>query len=149
MIFNHTLIVAVLSWFIAQVIKTITDFFTSKKFSAERLTGSGGMPSSHSALVCAMAISVARINGFYSTQFAIAFVFAVVVMYDAGGVRRAAGRHAQEINKIKEQIDLFDGERDNIDPKLKELLGHTPLEILGGALLGIAISMLIPIPMMQ
>ena len=142
---NHTLVAAVLSWFVAQLMKTIIDFFMQKRFSVERLTGSGGMPSSHTALVSAMAISVARIDGFYSTQFAIAFVFALVVMYDASGVRRAAGQHAKEINKLKEQIDLLDGERDNIDPELKELLGHTPLEVLGGALLGIAIAMLLPL----
>ena len=142
---NHTLIVPLLAWFAAQLIKTIADSIMHKKFSIERLIGSGGMPSSHSALVCALAISVARIEGIYSTSFAIAFTLAVIVMYDASGVRRAAGKHAQEINKIKEQIDLLDGEKDNLDPKLKELLGHTPLEVLGGALLGIAIAMLIPI----
>ena len=109
------------------------------------MIGSGGMPSSHSSLVCALTISVARLNGIQSVEFAISFVLALIVMYDASGVRRAAGKHAEEINKIKEQIDLLDGEKDSFEPKLKELLGHTPLEVLGGALLGIAIALLVPI----
>lgn len=145
MYYNHTLYVAVLGWFLAQLIKTVIDFCFNKKLSFERLVGSGGMPSSHSALVTAMTTSVARINGFSSTQFAIAVVVSLIVMYDASGVRRAAGKHAQEINKIKVQIDLLDGQQDNFDPKLKELLGHTPLEVIGGALLGVAVAMLLPL----
>ena len=142
---NHTLLVALISWLLAQIIKTVIDCLLHKEFKAERLIGSGGMPSSHSALVCSVAISIARIDGFASTQFAIAFVLAMIVMYDASGVRRAAGTHAKEINKLKEQIDLLDGERDNLDPKLKELLGHTPLEVISGALLGIAIALILPL----
>lgn len=142
---NIALVAPLLSWFAAQLIKTVADSIVHKKFSFERMIGSGGMPSSHSSLVCALTISVARLNGIQSVEFAISFVLALIVMYDASGVRRAAGKHAEEINKIKEQIDLLDGEKDSFEPKLKELLGHTPLEVLGGALLGIAIALLVPI----
>ena len=146
---NYVLITALIGWASAQVLKTIINFMTTGKFDMERLVGAGGMPSCHSACVCALALAVSRKLGFASPEFAIAFIFAVVVMYDAMGVRRAAGEHARDLNKMIEEdqkadIDYFDDEDE--DPKeLKEFLGHTPLEVLGGALLGIIIAMIVPV----
>ncbi len=151
--YNYALFVAITSWFCAQLIKTIIHLFTYKKLRLERLFGAGGMPSAHSALVCSNAIAMSRITGFNSPEFAISFILAMIVMYDAMGVRRAAGTHAREINKIKKKFyrRLNDDEEEiyklnDIEKKeLKELLGHTPLEVLAGALLGILIAMVFPI----
>ncbi|MFZ2538283.1 MAG: divergent PAP2 family protein [Oscillospiraceae bacterium] len=142
---NYVLNVAIISWFSAQVIKTLLFFIKTKKFNSERLFGAGGMPSSHSASVCSMTIAIAKIDGFSSPIFALSFLFAGIVMYDAMGVRRAAGQHAKIINMIvrKEKSDITSFIPKNKD-ELKEFLGHTPLEVLGGALLGIIIAMVVP-----
>lgn len=156
---NSVLSIAIIAWFVAQVLKTLLHWARTKKFSAERLTGAGGMPSCHSAAVCSLAIAVSRVSGADSPEFALSFVFAMVVMYDAMGVRRAAGLHAKELNRLKKIIDEYDaedlddisnilekGEFDSAEnQKLKEYLGHTPFEVLGGALLGILIAMAFPI----
>ena len=141
---NYILIAAILSWLAAQVLKTIIDFFLNRKFHKERLIGAGGMPSSHSALVCAFMVATARQYSLSSFEFALSFVFAIVVMYDAMGVRRAAGQQAKVINRLlsdreDEEELLPDGK------KLKELVGHTPLEVGSGALLGILIGVLFPV----
>ena len=119
------------------------------------MIGAGGMPSAHSATVCAMTIAVSRISGFNSPEFAICCIVAFVVMYDATGVRRAAGEQARRLNQIlshfkKQGIDIGLEEEDdpteNPDMKeLKEFLGHTPVQVLAGALLGIIIAMLVPV----
>lgn len=143
---NYILNVALLSWFGAQSIKTLLDYVKTKQFKAERIFGAGGMPSSHSASVCAVTIAIAKTEGFSSPLFAIPFLLAGIVMYDAMGVRRAAGQHAKIINMIvkKEKSDIT-----SFIPKnklqLKEFLGHTPLEVLGGALFGIIIAMVVPV----
>ncbi len=149
---NYILNVAILSWFAAQVLKTIFTFVSTKKLNLERMFGAGGMPSAHSALVCSMAVAVSRIAGVGSPLFALASMLAAIVMYDAMGVRRAAGEQAKVINKIvfnwnkAVNDDAEDEEPDGeIEHKtLKEFLGHTPLEVLCGALLGILIAMLVP-----
>mgnify|MGYP001623072036 len=155
---NYVLCVALTAWIAAQVIKTILNFVVTKKFHAERLVGAGGMPSAHTALVCSMTIAVSKLTGVNSPEFAIAFIIAAVVMYDAMGVRRAAGEQAKVLNKIVFQWgDVVkkespqEGESTKADvseelaqKELKEFLGHTPLEVLGGALLGILIAMLFP-----
>ncbi len=167
---NYILTCGVLSWISAQVIKTILTLATTRRFEPERLVGAGGMPSAHSALVCSMTLAVARKEGFGSSLFAIAIMFAAVVMYDAMGVRRAAGEQAKVLNKIvvsfrpseskteqeqsskKDKIhakrDRDKGKLIKLDDmqfkKLKEYLGHTPLEVLAGALLGIILAMIIP-----
>ena len=143
---NRVLCSSVLSWFIAQMIKTLLVFITTKKFVPERIFGPGGMPSAHSASVTALSISTCRVCGIHSVQFALAFVFAAVVMYDATSVRRQAGEHAKAINKVVDKVDKMEEDDDvlNIN-QLKEVLGHTPLEVLAGALLGILIAMLIPV----
>ncbi len=158
--FNVVLLVAVLGWVSAQVIKTILNAAKYKKFNAERLFGSGGMPSSHSSTVCALVIAISRVaeGGVLSTEFALAMVFALVVMYDATGVRRSAGLQAKEINRLKKIVDELDeelledldermdlGDDEEETKELKEMLGHTPFEVLCGALLGIIIGMAFPI----
>lgn len=143
---NYILNVALFSWFSAQVIKTLLTFITTKKFTLERMFGAGGMPSAHTATVSSLVIAIARHDGFATSQFAIAFILAAIVMYDATGVRRAAGEQAKVINKIVQTHNEDDDDDTNIEAKqLKEFLGHTPLEVLGGALLGIIIAMLIPV----
>lgn len=142
---NYVLNVAVLSWFSAQVIKTLLYLFKTKKLNLERMFGAGGMPSAHSASVCSMTIAIAKISGFASPLFALSFLFAGIVMYDAMGVRRAAGEHAKIINMIvKKNKSNITNYIPRHKENLKEFLGHTPLEVLGGALLGILIAMLVP-----
>lgn len=145
---NYVLNVAIISWLSAQVIKTILNFITTKKLNPERMFGAGGMPSAHSASVCGMTIAISRSIGFASPIFAISFLLAAIVMYDAMGVRRAAGEHAKVINMIVKKSSETKGEHIYI-PKskeqLKEFLGHTPLEVMCGAMLGIIIAMLMPI----
>ena len=131
---NNIIIVSIASWAIAQIIKMILDVITTGEIDWELMVASGGMPSSHSSFVCALATSVGIKNGFDSSLFAMCFVLAVVVMYDAAGVRRAAGFHAVIINKIMAGLNIK-------DEKLKELLGHTPLEVLGGAVLGVFVAL--------
>lgn len=156
---NYVLCVALIAWATAQVLKTILNFVVTKKFRAERLVGAGGMPSSHTALVCSMTVAVSKLTGMNSPEFAIAFIIAAVVMYDAMGVRRAAGEQAKVLNKIvfqwgdvvkkdspeKESSKKADSSEELAKKELKEFLGHTPLEVLGGALLGILIAMFFPV----
>ncbi len=144
--YNYVLLTAVVSWFSAQIIKTIIHLIRYRTFNPERLFGAGGMPSSHSALVCSATLAVSRKVGTNSVEFALMFILAVVVMYDAMGVRRAAGLHAKEINRINKTIEESANDNKQDDYKeLKEYLGHTPFEVLGGALLGILISMIVPV----
>ena len=161
--FNVMLIAAIAGWVSAQLLKTIIYVITNKKFNAERILGAGGMPSSHSATVCALAITTSRICGITSPEFALAMVLGLVVMYDACGVRRAAGMHAREINRLRKIVDKLDDEtverldeeidieidaneeNETVNKELKEFLGHTPFQVLCGALLGIIIGMAFPI----
>ena len=133
---NKVLISAILGWGIAQVLKVIYVLITERRFDLERITGSGGMPSSHSAFVSAMTTAVGLTEGFDSSFFAIAFVLSFIVMYDASGVRKAAGEHAKVINDLQEMLHK------EVPVYLKELLGHTRLEVIVGSLLGIAIGLL-------
>ncbi len=138
--FNYILVSALTSWFFAQLIKFILALISTGKAMPERLVGSGGMPSSHTALVCGATIAAAKLEGTSSPIFAICFILACIVIYDAMNVRWEAGVHAKVINKmIKSDDDLTELE----DVELKEKLGHTPLEVLGGALLGILVPMII------
>ena len=145
---NYVLSAAIFSWFFAQVLKVIFTFMLTKKLRVERLFGAGGMPSAHSAMVCSLAIAVSRVCGVNSPEFALAFVFACVVMYDAMGIRRQAGKHAQAINKLMDIVE-DENEEDELggeenDKELKELIGHTPLQVLSGALLGILVALILP-----
>ena len=152
---NHVLTVAVLSWFSAQIAKTLINLFVTKKFDPERLVGAGGMPSCHSAMVSGLVISMSRVAGASSPEFALAFVLASVVMYDAMGIRHAAGEQAKVLNRLVNERkggddageDLYEHEDEDYSEsskQLKEFLGHTPLEVLAGSLLGILIAMIIP-----
>ncbi|HAS78248.1 MAG TPA: acid phosphatase [Ruminococcus sp.] len=153
MVYNYVLAAGVVSWFIAQIIKTILNFIKFDKFNAERLIGAGGMPSSHTAMVVSAVTAVGRTEGVGSTVFAVMFLLAAIVIYDAMGVRRAAGMHAKEINNIKKLIpDLINSSvsaiKDGKKVKVKELqeyLGHTPLEVIGGAILGFAVALIVPV----
>ena len=141
---NYILTVSFSSWAFAQICKAVIHFYKTEKFKMERLFGAGGMPSSHSATVCSMLMALAKKEGLQSSVFAVGFVIAVIVMYDAMGVRRSAGEHAKLLNKI---LDGWwdDENKPEKEGKLQEYVGHTPLEVLSGALLGILISMLIPV----
>lgn len=136
---NIVLISAILGWFIAQVLKTIIHLIINKKFVAERMVGSGGMPSSHSATVCALATATGMKYGGGSFEFAIAVIFAIIVMYDAMGVRRETGIQARVLNEMMEMFTKM-GKEMTVEDKLKEFVGHTPLQVLAGAVLGIIIA---------
>lgn len=136
---NQVLISALVGWTVAQLLKTIIDLILNRSFSAERLVGSGGMPSSHSATVCGLTTAAGLVYGVSSFEFAISFVLASVVMYDAMGVRREAGKQAKLLNMILEQ-DSFRLTNEAFQQRLKELIGHTPLQVLAGAALGIAVA---------
>lgn len=124
---------------IAQIFKTIRVAFSKRKFNLKLLFATGGMPSSHSATVTAMATSVGLVEGFDSTHFAIAVCFATVVMVDAAGLRRSASKQAKILNKM--MIELFTPEKGFQTERLKEFLGHTPVEVFVGALLGVGTSL--------
>ena len=136
---NQVLISSVTGWLVAQLLKTIIDCALNRSFSAERLVGSGGMPSSHSSTVCAMVTSAAICYGVASDQFAFSFVLASIVMYDAIGVRRETGKQARLLNMIMQQ-DLFKMNAGDFQEKLNEFVGHTPLHVLAGAILGIIVA---------
>lgn len=137
---NQVLMSAVVGWVVAQALKTIIDCGLNKSFSPERLYGSGGMPSSHSSTVCALATAAAYRYGLGSGAFAICFVLAAVVMYDAMGVRRETGKQAKLLNLLMEQ-DFFKFDNELFQKRLKEFVGHTPLQVAAGAVLGIFIAM--------
>jgi len=137
---DSVLVTCFISWFIAQFIKVVTVLIKTKRIDFRRFIGSGGMPSSHSSFVTSLTASVAITEGFSSTAFAISVVLALVVMYDAAGVRRAAGQQAKILNKIVEEWEHADFAK--TDKRLKELLGHTPFEVFAGAILGIAIAII-------
>lgn len=160
---NYLINVCFIAWISAQVIKTILAYLPTKTINWERLVGAGGMPSSHTALVCSLAVGVAKKLGYQSPEFAITLALAGIVMYDAMGVRRAAGEQAKVINKmvidfkdmflmIKEEFDaiargeqLGDAHEEEANKRLKEFLGHTPLEVLCGAILGIFVAVVLPV----
>lgn len=137
---NHILRVSILAWFIAQVLKVIITLLKEKRMDFTRFIGSGGMPSSHSAFVVSLATSVGLKHGWDSTYFAISAVFTLIVMYDAAGVRRATGKQAVVLNKIINEIHQY---KEIKQERLKELIGHTPIEVFTGALLGALISYLL------
>ena len=142
---NKVINIIFVAWVLAQIIKVSLDFLVNKKFNAERVFGAGGMPSSHTALVTSLAVAVLRIKGFSSVEFAISLAFAGVVMYDAMGVRRQAGEHAKLLNTIVKSIFTKDFSSKESSEALKEYLGHTPMEVLGGAVLGILVGSLMPV----
>ena len=161
---NRIIWAGILAWFMAQMLKVLIYWAIERKFNWRRFFGSGGMPSSHSALVISLVIGTGRIEGCDSTLFAISLVLAAVVIYDAMGVRRAAGEQAKVLNKMmfdfNNMTEFFDsvkkqffaeqggkgtdGGNADFQTVLKEYLGHTPLEVLAGCILGIAVALLFP-----
>ena len=135
---NHVIVVTMISWFLAQSIKLMIDKVRFKKVDFTRIVGAGGMPSSHSAFVTSLATAIALQHGLQSTEFALAFSLAGVVMYDAAGVRRSAGKQAAVLNKIV--ADLYSKEHTVKKERLKELVGHSPVEVFAGAVLGILVA---------
>ena len=133
--------IVLVALFTAQALKVIFSLFTEKRLNFRRFLDTGSMPSSHSSSVTSLATAVALKEGVDSTFFVISLVLAVVVMYDATGVRRAAGKQAAVLNKIVENIRTKEG-YSLIEENLKELLGHTPIEVLGGAILGVIVALL-------
>ncbi len=134
---NPLLVVPLLTCLVAQLVKVIADIIINRKFSFRFFVSTGGMPSSHSALVGSLATGVGQIEGWSSPEFAIATIFAFIVMYDAAGVRQAAGKQARILNQIMEQIIKHE---DFSEEKLKELLGHTPIQVIVGLIVGILSS---------
>ena len=129
-----------LLWFGIQTFKVIWDLVTTKQFNFKRIMGAGGMPSSHSAVVTSMATLIGKYEGIRTPLFALSLVFAFVVMYDAAGVRRAAGKQAKLLNKIVNTPGLTNLQ---VQEKLVEVLGHTPKQVLVGALIGIVAGLLL------
>lgn len=135
---NRVLIAALLGWFLAQTLKLPIEFLRTHKWNWALWFGPGGMPSSHSSLVTATTLAIGLYEGFDTPLFALSLAIGMIVIYDAAGVRRQAGIHAQKINEMIEE--LFHGKPLN-EERLKEVLGHTPIEVIGGILLGIAIAL--------
>lgn len=140
MLKNELLLASIAAWLIAQLTKTIINAIENKKLDLSRLVGDGGMPSCHSATVCSLATSSALCFGFSSYQFAMAAVFAIVVMHDASGVRLESGKQAKAINEMIEYLQTTKY-KTHLE-RLEELLGHTPIQVLVGALIGILISVI-------
>jgi acid phosphatase family membrane protein YuiD len=137
---NEYFIVAFVAWFIAQLLKVILTFLLHKRIDVGRFWGSGGMPSSHTSSVVGVSTAIGLTHGWDSALYALALVFSAVVMYDASGVRRAVGKQASILNKMLH--DLY--EHKPIEgQQLKELIGHTPYEVIGGALLGAIVANLL------
>ena len=135
---NKVLLIAVLSWFIAQSIKVLVGIIKEKRFNFKWFVGTGGMPSSHAAGVAALAMAVGLSEGFDSVLFAVSLLFAIVVMFDAQGVRQDTGIQAEVLNEITDDIYFKRGIKEE---KLRELVGHTPVEVLAGMILGTLISL--------
>ena len=135
---NRILWTTLAAWAIAQLLKPPLEFLDTKRWSWGLWFSSGGMPSSHSALVCSGMLSVGLFQGFDTSVFALAVVLAMVVVYDAAGVRREAGKHAERINILIEE--LFSGQPIS-EKQLKEVIGHTPIEVIAGVLLGLATAL--------
>ncbi len=135
------IIVPFLVWFGIQLFKFIYDLVTTKKINFKRILQAGGMPSSHSAVVIALTTMVGKDVGLQSPMFGISLIFSFVVMYDAAGVRRAAGKQAKILNKIVQTPGLTGVE---VQEKLVEVLGHTPVQVFVGAIIGLIVGLIIP-----
>ena len=136
---NKFLYIPIIVWACIQTFKVIVDCIVNKKFNFKRLMGAGGMPSSHSAVVTTLATLIGKEYGFESGIFAISVIFAIIVMYDAAGVRRAAGKQASLLNQIIETSNLSPG---MVSEKLVEVLGHTPIQVFVGAVIGIVVGLI-------
>ncbi len=143
---NYILISAVVAWLTAQIIKAVISLLGKEKFNLGNfLFGSGGMPSSHSAFVMALCTATGFTEGLGSATFAVSFGLAVIVMIDASGVRFESGEQAKILNKITRE--LFSGKPDEINTGLKELIGHTPFQVMMGAALGVGVGIIMSLIM--
>lgn len=133
------LIIPITIWFLIQLFKLICDIIKTKQFNIKRILGAGGMPSSHSAVVTSLATLIGKYEGINSPIFGVAAILACIVMYDAAGVRRAAGNQAQLLNKIVQTSELSSLKPEE---KLVEVLGHTPIQVIVGAIIGIGVGLI-------
>lgn len=140
LITNKYIYVPLILWFGIQLFKLIYDLVTTKQFNFKRIMGAGGMPSSHSAVVTSLATLIGKEVGLNSPLFAVALIFAFVVMYDACGVRRAAGKQAELLNKIVNTPGLT---KVQVQEKLQEALGHTPVQVFVGAIIGVVAGIIL------
>ena len=138
-IHNKFIYIPFLLWLVIQTFKVVFELVKNKRLNVKRIIGAGGMPSSHSAIVCVIAVLIGKEYGYDSGIFALSTVFAFIVMYDAAGVRRAAGKQAMILNKILETPGLTTGE---VQGKLIEALGHTPIQVFVGAIIGIVVGII-------
>ena len=136
---NNVLVASIFAWALAQLAKALVAFLQGQGLRLRYLFGSGGMPSSHSALVSSLATSVAMIQGFGSITFAISLVVALVVMYDAAGVRQSVSRQSRVLNRIVKELRVG---QHVTEGELRELVGHTPFQVFAGAALGIVVGWL-------
>lgn len=137
---NRALLVSLAGWALAQALKIVVELLTQRRLDLARLTGAGGMPSSHSALVTALAAAIAREHGLSSPLFAITAIVAAVVLYDAAGVRQSVSIQARLLNRM---MDDFFAHRGLNQQRLRELIGHTPRQVLAGALLGVIVGLVL------
>jgi len=136
---NHLLWMSLTACLVAQALKLIIELIRYQSLDVRSLFTTGGMPSAHSALVASLATGVGMVQGWDSTEFAIALLFAIIVMFDAAGVRQAAGKQARLLNQMVDE--LFQENRTFNEEKLKELLGHTPLQVIVGVIVGISVAL--------
>ena len=133
---NQILLTGIFSWFTAQILKTIIHTITNKEFDIRRMVGDGGMPSCHSATVTAVAITTGYECGFDSPMFAISGILAIIVMHDAMGVRLETGTHAKLLNEMITLFEAIGQKQVSVETKLKEFVGHTPLQVVAGFIWG-------------
>lgn len=145
MVYNPVLIGGAAAWAAAQIIKVIINMINGNGFLPERLVGSGGMPSAHSATVSAASVEAFRVCGADSPLFALAVIVSIIVIYDALNVRYQSGLHAAELNRLRREKRISLADEKNSGKDFKELLGHTPSEIIGGIALGILVGVFIPV----
>lgn len=132
---------ALLAWFLAQFIKVVLDLILLRKFDLKRFVSSGGMPSSHSSMVVACTAAIGKLYGMDGAAFALSAVFSAVVMYDACNVRRSAGDTAKLVNQLLAHVERLTAE--DFAEDLKEVMGHTPLQVLAGAVLGLTVGLFV------
>ena len=140
MSFSIVLIISGFSWTMAQLIKVVVVLIKERRLDLRYMVSSGGMPSAHSATVCALATSVALVEGFESVAFGITAILAIVVMYDAAGVRRSVSRQSVVLNRLVKEIMVKSPRYQVVEHDLRELIGHTPFQVIIGAILGIVIA---------
>lgn len=140
LITNRVLVTTLIAWFLGQALKVPIEYLWRRKWNWALWFGSGGMPSSHSSLIVATTLSIGLYYGFGTPLFALAFAVSMIIVYDAAGVRRQAGFHAEKINLLIEE--LFSGQPISQE-RLKEVLGHTPNEVIGGIILGILVALMV------